>query len=73
MRPKRVEKWTPEMKPDCYPTKRILANVETMNVETIQLPKGLTRAQAIKLCLHRWKHDHRGFTYNPKTGIAKAV
>lgn len=41
--------------------------------ETIQLPKGLTREDALARCRGRWKHDHRGFTYDPKTGKATAT
>lgn len=38
--------------------------------ETLKLPKGLTRREAVAKARGRWKHDHRGFTYNPKTGVA---
>ena len=36
----------------------------------MQLPKGLTREQAIRLAVKRAKRDARGFTYDPKTGVA---
>ena len=43
------------------------------NIETFQLKKGLTRDQAWELVRKQLKHDHRGFTYDSKTGKAKAV
>lgn len=39
-------------------------------VERFELPKGLTRAEAIRRTVRRLRHDHRGFTYDPKTGRA---
>jgi len=41
--------------------------------ETIQLAKGLTRREAIERSRGRWKRDHRGFSYDPKTGKATAI
>lgn len=41
--------------------------------ERFQLPKGLTRDQAVKACAGKYKHDHRGFAYDPKTGKAVAT
>jgi hypothetical protein len=49
--------------------KRSIAN----NVERVRLPKGLTREEAIRRARSRWKHDHRGFHYDPKTGVATAI
>lgn len=39
-----------------------------------QLPKGLTRAAAIRAALARCQYrEFRGFSYNPKTGRAVIV
>lgn len=43
------------------------------NRERLYVGKGLSRAEALRKCVGRWKHDHRGFTYDPKTGYASAV
>lgn len=40
------------------------------NVERFQLPTGLSRKDAWDRVRHRCKHDHRGFTYDSKTGKA---
>lgn len=43
------------------------------NREFFNLPKGLKRLQAWEMVRHRCKRDHRGFTYDPKTGKAVAT
>lgn len=41
--------------------------------ETFKIEKGLTREEARKLTIKKVKQDHRGFHYNPKTGIATYI
>ena len=42
-------------------------------METLRLPKNLTKLAAWKLARRRAKKDFRGFTYNKKTGTARLV
>jgi hypothetical protein len=44
-----------------------LAKIKTIHMT---LPKGLTRKEALKVARKKHKGDHRGFTYNAKTGKA---
>jgi len=46
--------------------------MKRLKIETIHctLAKGLTRKEAIKAARKKHKGDHRGFTYNAKTGKA---
>jgi len=37
------------------------------------LPKGLKRAEALRIMRRKSKEDFRGFTYNPKNGKAKTT
>ena len=37
------------------------------------LPKGLTRAEALKKMLRKFPGDYRGFSYNAKTGKAEII
>jgi len=41
--------------------------------QTIQLDKGLSRDDALKAARPKMKGDHRGFSYNPDTGVAKYI
>ena len=38
--------------------------------ETFKIAKNLKRKEAMAQTSKELKHDHRGFQYNPKTGIA---
>jgi hypothetical protein len=42
-------------------------------VQELKLPKGLTRAEALKLAKRRARADFRGFGYDPKTGKASLL
>ena len=44
-----------------------------IKTRTYKLAKGLTRAEALKRVIAKKVPDFRGFTYDPKTGIAKAT
>ncbi len=41
--------------------------------EVFMLEKGLTRAEALKIAVKRARRDHRGFSYDEKTGKATLV
>lgn len=44
------------------------------NRERVYVGKNLTKAEAWKIAMnHRWKHDHRGFKYDKKTGYVTAI
>jgi len=38
--------------------------------KTLQVGRGLTRAEALRITLRRRPGDFRGFSYSPKTGLA---
>lgn len=38
-----------------------------------KLPKGLKRADALRIMRRKQKEDFRGFTYDPKTGKAQTT
>ena len=38
--------------------------------QVIEIESGLSRKEALKKALPKMKGDHRGFTYDPKTGKA---
>ena len=42
-------------------------------METLRLPKKLTKLAAWKLARRRARKDFRGFTYNKNTGVARLV
>lgn len=53
---------------------KIMAGIPvTEAVQSIQLEKGLSYKEALKKASPKMKGDHRGFTYNPKTGKARYI
>ena len=38
--------------------------------QSLQLPKGLTWEEARRQAAPKMRGDHRGFSYNPTTGLA---
>lgn len=51
------------------PSKRESSGI-IKNRETFKIAKNLSRKEAMAQTTERLKHDHRGFIYNPRTGIA---
>lgn len=50
--------------------RRSLASHGAIKSRQFQVGKGLTRREALAIAVRRSRRDHRGFSYNPKTGVA---